>query len=99
MLEKISTKEQATSYGTIYWIGITVFRFIIPFTPGSNSQKLKTLCLFGVFSTIVSLVLIHKVDEVSGIIVSAILYGISISVLFTLAYTLRKEFNVKLKPS
>ena len=99
MLEKISTKEQATSYGTIYWIGITVFRFIIPFTPGSNSQKLKTLCLFGVFSTIVSLVLIHKVDEVGGVIVSAILYGISMSVLFALTYTLCKEFNMRPKPS
>ena len=78
---------------------ITVFRFILPFTPGSTSQKLKTFCLFGVFASIVSLVLIHKVDEVSGIIVSAILYGISISVLFALAYTLCKEFNMKLKPS
>ena len=46
-----------------------------------------------------SLVFIHKIDEVSGITVSAILYGISISVLFALTYTLCAEFSMKIKPS
>ena len=44
-----------------------------------------------------SLVLIHKVDEASGIIVSVILDEISISILFPLTYTLCKEFNMRPK--
>ena len=96
---RFSTKEEATIYGTIFWTAITVFRSIPSSTLRSTSQKLKLLCLLAVFGTVIGLLFIHNIDQVNGTILSAILYGISNSVLFALCYTLCKEFNMKLKPS
>ena len=99
VIEQYSSKENATFYGTIYWISGTFFRFVFPFISGKTSSKLKFLTLLAFLSTFLDLFIIHFISPSFGMILSSVLYGMSNSVLFALCFTISQEFNLRLQPT
>lgn len=90
VLKGFSTKEGATVYSSIYWIAITVSRFILPFIEGKSSKKLFFLYTMAIFSSILSLIFVYGLNPKVGMTLGAFLMGISNSVIFPQTLTLPK---------
>ncbi len=70
---------------------MTFFRLILAFVPGSSSKKFKILLLANIATGIISLLLIGSGYAKIACYMSALLYGLSISVLYPLIFTLPSE--------
>ena len=49
VIKGVATKEVATEIGSVFWLAMTLFRFILACIPGKSSSKLLTLS-FGSFA-------------------------------------------------
>ena len=99
VLEGFSTKEHATMYSSLYWVSITFFRFAFAFVPGKPSLKIYILLGAATFQTFLSTILIYHVSPEIGLIATAIIFGLSNSVLFPLLLIVPDEFNLGVTPS
>ena len=95
-MKGFSTKEGATVYSSIYWIAITISRFILPFIQGKSSTKLIFLYSFATFASLFGLVLIYTIDPRVGMTFGAFLIGVSNSVIFPQTLTLPRQYNYKI---
>jgi hypothetical protein len=62
VLNDFSTKEHATMYGSLFYIMITVFRFILSMVGGSPSLKIQYLSMLGIFNGFIGLFFIFNVQ-------------------------------------
>lgn len=56
-----STKEHAIFYSSVYWISLTLFRFVLALVPGPPSAKLRNLGIIGIFTSFIGVFLIFHV--------------------------------------
>ena len=101
VINGINSKESATLYGTIFWISITMFRFIFLFLPGKPSQKSAWMYAGSIFMAVSSLVVLHAypLHGSAGLIYSSVGFGIFFSIVFPLLLSTPKEYEINLEPS
>lgn len=71
----------------MFWIAITGFRFVLAYAPGRPTIKILILFSIGLVGAFVSLLVIHMA-HIFGLYMSAIVFGLSTSVLYALAIAL-----------
>ena len=71
-------------YSSVYWISITFFRFALAFVDGKSSKKIEILIAIGVVQAFVSYFIIYHINAEMGLVMSAIIFGLSNSVVFPL---------------
>jgi hypothetical protein len=94
-MENISTKEQATLFSSLFWIVMTLFRFIFAFVKMKPSKKLR-ICIYT--QIIFSFFILIFVDMYGwhkfALYFAAIAYGISFSSMFGLFFVFPTEWNM-----
>lgn len=93
ILAGVSEKEEATFYATVYWIVITLFRFISAIAPGTSSQKMRFLLKGIVVSGITCLILIYSGYVHFTCYFGGIIFGIVFSCLYILSLSIASEFG------
>lgn len=101
VINGIQNKEDATFYGSLFWIVITAFRFIFLLLPGTPSKKSSWMYLGCVFVAISSLVFLHMYPQYGNfwIIYSSFGFGMFMSIVFPLLLSTPKEYGINLSPS
>lgn len=85
-----SGMEEATIFPSIFWIMITIFRFILAFLPGTTSTKMKFQLYGNMASAIVSLLLVKSGLFWLACSFSAVTFGIAMSSIYTLILSIPK---------
>jgi FHS family Na+ dependent glucose MFS transporter 1 len=97
VLAGVSDKSSATIYPTVFWIFITIFRFGLAFVPGTSSTKMRLLLEGNVASGIISIILIYMGYVKFTCYLSGIMFGISMSSLYPLVFSINNEFGMSLQ--
>lgn len=95
VLNHFSSKEHATLYSSLYWVSITIFRFVFAFVPGSPSKKIQYLGLIGVVNSVSGYYIIFYVNSEIGLNLMSFIFGFSNSALFPLLLTIPEEYGFK----
>lgn len=93
-MSKISTKQIASLFATVFWSAYTLSRIISTFIDLKVSTKLKRLSELGVIATVICVVLSLINKKVAATLTCAILEGIAISGPFPLGLAISFEFNL-----
>ena len=101
VINHIQNKEDATFYGSLFWVTVTLFRFIFLVLPGKPSKKSLVMYIISVFVAGSSLLFLHVFPQQASawVIYSSVGFGIAFSILFPLLLSTPKEFGIDLKPS
>jgi fucose permease len=75
-------------YSSVYWVSITISRFVLASVKGSDSQKMQILAVIGIINSIVSYFLIFNVSDEFGLIFMAVIFGLSNSSMYALQLTI-----------
>lgn len=96
VLNNFSTKEHAIFYSGVYWVSITVFRFVLTLLRGRASVKVRYFGIMGIGIGLVCLFLIYHVDTEFGLLSMSVMYGFAHSVIIPLLLTIPQEFGYQL---
>ena len=75
---------------------MTLFRFILAFTPGTTSDKMKYLLYGSLATSVLSVLLITGGLTHLACYLSAVLFGVSMSTLYVQVFTLSPQFGFNL---
>lgn len=95
----VSDKESATIFGSMFWIAMTLFRFVFSCVSGTPEKKLLYLMIGSVIVGISVLLMISFGEVLIAVWCSSILFGVLFSVRFPLLLALPKQFGFDLLPS
>ena len=98
VLTGVSTTEEATKYGSFYYIVVIICRFVSPNLSWTNTKKLKILLYSGFVSSLICLWFQKNQDYGSAALFGAILYGFGNSGLYPLILVVSTEYGIALKP-
>ena len=99
VMEGLDTEKGASRYPAIFWISITLFRFLFAGMPGKISTKLKTLILIQIFAFAFTILMINMGFQLFAMYWSSVVVGFAYSSMYALFYTLPLEFNHKITES
>lgn len=91
VLTGVADNEGATIFPSIFWIIISLCRFVLAFMPGSSSKKLKRLIQGCIGSGFLSLLVIYQGYTGFACYLSAILFGTSMSSIYPLIFSFPLE--------
>jgi fucose permease len=87
VLTGVTDHTGATKFPSLFWVLLTMFRFLLAFAPGSSSKKLKILIEGIVLTGIFSLGLIYAGHLTLACYLSGVFFGLSMSSVFPLVFT------------
>lgn len=96
VLHNYADKQNATMFSSLFWVSITVFRFILVHAKGTNTMKLLILFGIGLVASFMSLVTMERVSAMAGLYGSAIAYGLSCSILYAVGLALPQDSGIVL---
>ena len=96
-ITKVTDKEGATVFPSIFWIFMTLFRILLAFAPGTSNTKLKILILASISSGVISILIIYSGHEELACYISSMLYGLSLSSIYPLILTFPIEAGLNLE--
>ena len=101
VINGIQSKEDATFYGSIFWITITLFRFVFLILPGKPSTRSLAMYIGSIFIAVTSILFLHVWPQLGNewILYSSIGFGIFFSIVFPLLLSTPKQFEINLRPS
>lgn len=85
-----SGMEEATIFPSVFWIMITLFRFVLAFLPGMSSSKMQFQLYGNMVSAILSLLLVKSGFAWFACSFSAVTFGIAMSSIYTLILSIPK---------
>ena len=88
ILAGVSERAEATFYATIYWIVITITRFISAIAPGTSSQKMRFLLRGVVLAGVICLTLIYSGYVHFTCYFGGIIFGMFFSCLYILSFSI-----------
>ena len=89
----LENKEGATKYPAIFWIFMTVFRFVFAGASGSISKRLISLNKFKLFVEVISILLTVMGYTLLAVYWNSVLLGVALSSMFALIFTICIEFK------
>lgn len=87
MIQGADTKEGAAIYPAIFWISITIFRFVFAVVNLKVTQKLKLLILIQIGVFVTTILFAYLGYDLLAIYWSSILSGLAYSSMYALIYT------------
>lgn len=88
VLENLDTEKGASKFPAIFWISITLFRFLFAGLPGKITYKLKVLISLQTFCYVVTILLVNMDYKYFAAYWSSFLVGLAYSSLYALFYTI-----------
>ena len=93
VMENLDTEKGASKFPAIFWISITLFRFVFAGLPGKTTLKLKILISLQIFCYASTLLLVNIDYQYFALYWSSFLVGLAYSSLYALFYTIPIQFN------
>ena len=97
VLAGIKNSTEATIYGTIFWIMMTICRLGVPHLPYSITIKLKIALYSLVFTSIVSLIIHSSAQYGLAVMFAAVFFGCGCSIVFPFIFSVSHEYGIKFK--
>ena len=89
----LDTKEGATKFPSIFWIFLTIFRFLFAGLSGKVSEKLILLTKIQIIAYFISIVLTKLDYSLFAVYWNSVFAGIAYSSMYVLIYSLSIEFK------
>lgn len=87
VLTGVTDPQGATKFPSLFWVLLTMFRFLLAYAPGSSSKKLRLLIQGNFYTGIISLFLIFAGFNTLACYISGVLFGLSMSSIYPLVFT------------
>lgn len=87
VLTSVTDNAGATRFPSLFWVLLTMFRFLLAFAPGTSTRKLKILIEGIFYSGIVSLVVVYAGHIELACYLGAVLFGLTMSSVYPLVFT------------
>lgn len=97
VLTGVKTSNEATIYGTVFWIVMTICRFGIPHMPLTISQKLKIAIYSMVCFSVISLAMHTTSHYALAAMFTTIFFGFSCSIVYPFMLSVPYEFGLKFR--
>ena len=95
----LDTERGAARFPAIFWVTITMLRFVFAGIPGKSSTKLKGLIFLQIICYFIATCMFYSSHEYLAAYWTSITIGIAYSSMYPMAYTLPMEFNQKITES
>ena len=99
VLTDVSSRSNATIFGTIFWGSSTIFRFVIASMSMLASRKVKLLVFSLFLCGIVCLVILQTGIVWFTVLFSSLSFGVTSSAIFPLLISLPAEYEIRFKPN
>jgi fucose permease len=88
VLQKVSDKDQATTFSSFFWISIAIFRFVASFINKKTSEKFNFLLKSYIISTLIVIVFLQLNLVYLSCIFSSFAFGVCTSSFYGLILSL-----------